>query len=56
MVYYFKRVIRLIILWLLFFTDSVFNPFSAWTVLRRQNLMCSNVRFWRLKTVPALKD
>ena len=31
------------------------NSFSAWTVFRRQNLTSADVRFWRLKTVPALK-
>ena len=32
------------------------NPFSAGTVIRRQNLTSVDVRFWRLKTVPALKE
>ena len=32
-----------------------FNSFSAGTVLRRQNLTSEDVRFSRLKTVPALK-
>ena len=35
----------------------IFNPFSAGTLLRRQNLTLSStdVRFWRLKTIPTLK-
>ena len=33
-----------------------FNPFSAGTVFRRQNLTSVDVRFWRLKTIHALKE
>ena len=33
-----------------------FDPFSAGTLFRRQNLTSEDVRFWRLKTVPALKQ
>ena len=32
-----------------------FNSFSAGTVFIRQNLTSVDVRFWRIKTVPALK-
>ena len=32
-----------------------FNPFSAGTVFKRQILTYVDVRFWRIKTVPALK-
>ena len=32
-----------------------FNSFSAGTVFIRQNLTSTDVRFWRIKTVPALK-
>ena len=32
------------------------NPFSAGTVFSRQNLTSVDVRFWRLKTVPAPKE
>ena len=32
------------------------NSFSAGTVFRRNNLTSTDVRFWRLKTVPALKE
>ena len=35
--------------------NIIFNPFSAGTVFRRQNLTSKDVRFWRLKTLPALK-
>ena len=31
------------------------NSFSAGTVFRRQNLTSKGVRFWRLKSIPALK-
>ena len=31
------------------------NPFSAGTVFIRQNLTSADVRFWRIKTIPALK-
>ena len=34
---------------------NCFNSFSAGTVFRRQNLTSIDVRFRRLKTVPALK-
>ena len=34
---------------------KLFNSFSAGTDFRRQNLTSKDVRFWRLKTVPALK-
>ena len=32
------------------------NPFSAGTVFIRQNLTSADVRFWRIKTVSALKE
>ena len=32
-----------------------FNPFSAGTAFRRQNLTTVDVRFWRLKSILALK-
>ena len=32
---------------------SLFNPFSAGIDFRRQNI---DVRFWRLKSIPALKE
>ena len=32
------------------------NPFSPGTVFRRQNLTSTDVRFWRIKTIPALKE
>ena len=32
-----------------------FNSFSAGTVFMRRNLTSVDVRFWRIKTVPALK-
>ena len=35
--------------------DLYFNYFSAGTVFIRQNLTSTDVRFWRIKTVPALK-
>ena len=31
--------------------NIIFNPFSAGTVFRRQNLTSKDVRFWRLKTI-----
>ena len=34
---------------------NLFNSFSIGTVFRRQNLTSIDVRFWRLKTFPALK-
>ena len=34
---------------------TFFNSFSAGTVLIRQNLTSTDVRFWRLNTVPSLK-
>ena len=34
---------------------TFFNSFSAGIDFRRQNLTSTDVRFWRLKTVPALK-
>ena len=34
--------------------NARFNPFSAGTVFRRQNLTSVDVRFWRLKTIHAL--
>ena len=37
------------------YVHAILNPFSARTVLIRQNLTSIEVRFWRLKTVPALK-
>ena len=33
-----------------------FNPFNAGTVFIRQNLTSFHVRFWREKTIPALKE
>ena len=36
--------------------DNQMDPFSAGTVFRRQNLTSVDVRFWRLKTIPALKE
>ena len=33
---------------------SPFNPYSAGIDLRRQNLTSVDVRFWRLKSIPAL--
>ena len=33
----------------------MFHSFSAGTVFIRQDLTSSDVRFWRIKTVPALK-
>ena len=33
----------------------IFNSFSAGIVFRRHNLTSIDVRFWRLKTIPALK-
>ena len=32
-----------------------FNFFSAWTAFKRHNLTSADIRFWRVKTVPALK-
>ena len=32
------------------------NSFSAGTVFRRQNLTSTDVRFWRIKTIPVLKE
>ena len=34
----------------------IFNPLSAGTVFRRQNMTSVDVRFWRLKTVPHCKN
>ena len=34
----------------------VFNPFIAKAGFRRQNMTSKDVRFWRLTTVPALKE
>ena len=34
---------------------SVYNSFSAGIDFRRQNLTSTDVRFWRLKSIPALK-
>ena len=34
---------------------NLFNSFWAGTVFIRQNLTSIDVRFWRMKTVPALK-
>ena len=33
---------------------NFFNYFSAGTVFRRQSVTFTDVRFWRLKTVPEL--
>ena len=33
-----------------------FNPFRAGTVFSRRNPTSVDVRFWRLKTVPALEE
>ena len=35
---------------------AIFTLFSAVIYLRRQNLTSKNVRFWRLKWIPALKE
>ena len=35
---------------------KIFYSFSAGTDFRRQNLTSIDVRFWRLKSVPALKE
>ena len=35
--------------------EMCFNSFSAGIVFIRQNLTSTDVRFWRIKTVPALK-
>ena len=35
---------------------SHINPFSAGIDFRRQNLTSIEVRFWRLKSIPALKE
>ena len=32
------------------------NPFSAGTVIMSQNLTSVDVRFWRIKSIPALKE
>ena len=32
------------------------NPYSAGIDFRRQNLTSVDVRFWRLKSIPALKE
>ena len=36
--------------------DWSVNPFRAGTVFMRQNLTSVDVRFWRVKTVPTLKE
>ena len=35
--------------------ERVFNPFSAGSDFRRQNLTSIDVRLWRLKSIPILK-
>ena len=35
---------------------NVINPFSVGTVFRRQNLTSTDIRFWRLKMVPTMKE
>ena len=35
---------------------ATINPFSVGTVFRRQNLTSADVRFWRIKMIPALKE
>ena len=36
--------------------QDMLNPFNAGTVFRRQNVTSIDVRFWRLKSIPALKE
>ena len=36
--------------------DKICNPFSAGIDLSRQNLTSIDVRFWRLISIPALKE
>ena len=36
--------------------DVFIAHFSAGTVFIRQNMTSADVRFWRIKTVPALKE
>ena len=43
-----------IVLWFIIFMGL--NPFSAGTVFIHQNLTSVDVRFWRIKTVHALKE
>ena len=40
----------------IFFIIQHFNPFNAGIVFIRQNLTSVYVRFWRIKTIPALKE
>ena len=35
-------------------TDDQFNPYSAGIDFSRQNVTSVDVRFWRLKSIPAL--
>ena len=35
-------------------SQNPFNPYSAGIDFRRQNLTFVDVRFWRLKSIPAL--
>ena len=37
-------------------STSIINPFSAGINFRRQNLTSVDVRFWRLKSIPAPKE
>ena len=48
------RIIWIPMLWV-YNHYTYFNSFGAGTVFIRQNLTSTNVRFWRIKTVPALK-
>ena len=41
---------------IILFYFILFNLFRAGTVLIRQNLTSVDVRFWRIKTIPALKE
>ena len=57
---YFEIIINVLILVLVSFIFiwipiKYFNYFSAGTVIARQNLTSVDVRFWRVKTVPAMK-
>ena len=35
---------------------QIFNPLSARTNFRRQNMTSIDVRFWRIKSIPTLKE